>query len=217
MISPQLVRPDRRVATRPVSRPSRMTTRRRLTLAVAALAVILGLIWAVGHFGRDTRMADINELREKLLDPSLAAEDRQTIQDEVHRRMQALLPELQKQTADGGTAFLQFWIAHMKDVIDLPDDKRMAAIDQDIDNMKSMSKWFRGGGPPGGKGSQSDRPASSQGSGGRGSGWPGAQSTEAQRNAFHNRLLSSIPADSRARLQIYMQLMQVRIIQRGIN
>src|SRR5947199_387651 len=48
-------------------------------------------------------------------------------------------------------------------------------------------------------------------------GWPGPQSTDGQRNAFRNQMLSSIPADSRAQFQNYRQFMQARAIQRGIN
>jgi hypothetical protein len=174
-------------------------------LTVAVLFAGAGLVWVIGHFWKDTRMADVIELREKLLDPSLSAEDRQLIQDQVQRRMQSLMPELQKKAADGGMVFLQLMIGHMNQVLALPADKRMAAIDQDLDN--PMSRMF-GGGKGGG-----DRSGQTKGS----SGWPGPQSTDAQRNAFRNQMLSSIPADSRAQFQNYRQLMQARAIQRGIN
>jgi hypothetical protein len=181
-----------------------MTKGRGLALTVAVLFAGAGLVWVIGHFWKDTRMADVIELREKLLDPSLSAEDRQSIQDQVHRRMQSLMPELQKQAADGGMVFLKLMIGHMSQVLALPDDKRMAAVDRDLD---TMSKMF-GGGKDGG-----DRSGQAKGT----SGWAGRQSTDAQRSAFRNQMLSSIPADSRAQFQIYTQLMQARAIQRGIN
>lgn len=209
MISPKSLAPNSRITSRPLSKPpssraKRMTKDRWLALTVAVLFAGAGLVCIIGHFWKDTRMADVIQLREKLLDPSLSAEDRQSIQGQVQQRMQSLMPELQKKAADGGMVFLQLMIGHMSQVLALPDDKRIAAMDRDLD---TMSKMF-GGGKGGG-----DRSGQTKGS----SGWPGPQSTDAQRNAFRNQMLSSIPADSRAQFQNYRQLMQARAIQRGIN
>ncbi len=212
MISPKSVAPNRHIASRPLRKPTssqtrRMTKGRWLALTVAVLFGGAGMVWVIGHFWKDTRMADVIELQQKLLDPSISAEDRQSIQDQVHQRMQSLMPELQKKAADGGMVFMQLMIGHMSQVLALPDDKRMAAVDRDLDNMQSMSKMFGGGKGTGDRGGQT-----------KGSpGWPGRQSTDGQRNAFRNQMLSSIPADSRAQFQIYTQLMQVRAIQRGIS
>jgi hypothetical protein len=210
MISQKSLAPNRRIASRPssktpTSRTKRMTKGRWLALTMAVLFVGAGVIWVIGHFWKDTRMTDVIELQQKLLDPSLSAEDRQSIQDQVHQRMQSLMPELQKKAADGAMVFMQLMIGHMSQVLALPADKRMAAIDEDLDN--PMSRMF-GGGNRGG-----DRSGQAKSS----SGWPGPQSTDGQRNAFRNQMLSSIPADSRAQFQNYRQLMQARAIQRGIT
>jgi hypothetical protein len=211
MISPNSPVLTRRIVSRPAaktlsSRTKRMTKGRWLAL-VAILFAGAGLVWVIGHFWKDTRMADVIELQEKLLDPSLSAEDRQSVQDQVHQRMQSLMPELQKKAADGGMVFMQLMIGHVNQVLALPSDKRMAEVDRDLDNMQSMSKMFGGGKGGGYQGGQT-----------KGSpGWPGRQSTDGQRNAFRNQMLSSIPAESRAQWQIYTQLMQARAIQRGIN
>jgi hypothetical protein len=212
MISPKSLAPNRRIASRPAavtasSRTKRMSKRRWLALTVAVFFAGAGLVCIIGHFWKDTRMADVIQLREKLLDPSLSAEDRQSIRDQVQQRMQSLMPELQKKAADGSMVFMQIIIGHMSQVLALPADKRMAAVDKDLDSMQSMSRMFGGGKQSGVQNGQA------KGS----SAWPGPQSTEAQRNAFRNQMLSSIPADSRAQFQNYRQLMQARAIQRGIN
>jgi hypothetical protein len=213
MISPKNLAPNLRVASRPLPKAippktRRMTNGRWLASAAAMLVAGVGLVWIVGHFWKDTRIADMIELQEKLLDPSLSAEDRQAIQENIHRRQESLMPELRKKVMDGSVVFMELMIGHMNQVLALPDDKRMAAVDQDLDNMKSMSRMF---------GRPSDRASSSKDSKPPSSNWPGAQSTDAQRTAFRNQLLSSIPADSRAQFQIYSQVMQARAMQRGID
>ena len=81
-------------------------TKRRWVIAVEiGLPVVVGLaIWIIVHFGRDDRMADLAELRARLLDPSISQQDRQEIQDEIRRLQQSLMPEVQNRAADGFAA-----------------------------------------------------------------------------------------------------------------
>ena len=216
MASTKIMSPLRRIGANSAdpanAKPSaaKPMTKRRWVIAVGiGLPVVVGLaIWIIVHFGRDDRMADLAELRARLLDPSISQQDRQEIQDEIRRIQQSLMPEVQKKTADGLAAFIQLMSAHAKQVLSLPADQRMAAIDRDIDNERSMGAMF------GGRGNQ--RPNGQKDAAGRPGGWPGSQATDAQRNAFRNRLLSTLPAETRAGVQLYMQLMQARKIQRGI-
>ena len=107
------------------------TKRRWMIVAGIGLVLVVGLaIWIIVHFGRDNRMADLAELRVRLLDPSISQQDRQEIQDEIRRIQQSLMPEVQKKTADGLAAFIQLMSAHAKQVLSLPADQRMAAIDR---------------------------------------------------------------------------------------
>ena len=174
--------------------------------AIAAVAIVGLGIWIVAHFGRDTRMSELADLRAKLLDPSLSPQDRQDTQDEIRGIQQSLAPEIQKKAAGGAAAFTQLMSAHVKQVLALPEDQRMAAVDHDIDMMRSMGTMFGGRGP---------QQPNGQNAGGRAGGW-GGRGSNAQRNAFRNLMLSSIPAETRAQFQIYMQLVQVRTIQRGM-
>lgn len=192
-------------ATRPTEK--RTVKRGWIIAAIAAVAVVGLAIWIITHFGKDTRISDLAELRARLLDSSLSQQDRQEVQDEIRRIQQSLAPEIQKKAVDGAAAFTQLMSAHVKQVLALPEDQRMAAIDQDIETMRSMGTMF------GNRGAQ--QPNGQKDSGSRPGGW-GGQGTDAQRNAFRNQMLSTIPAETRTDFQIYMQLVQVRRIQRGM-
>ena len=181
-----------------------------MILAGIGLVAVVGLaIWIVAHFGKDNRMAELADLRGRLLDPSISQQERQEIQDEMRRIQQSLMPEVQRKAADGAAAFVQLMSAHVKQILSLPADKQMEAVDRDIDMMRSMGTAF------GGRGANSNQGSSQNNTGGRPGGW-GGQGTDAQRNAFRNQMLSAIPAETRAEFQTYMQLMQVRRIQRGM-
>jgi hypothetical protein len=189
--------------------------------------------WAVIHFSKDRRFDDLAALREKLLDPLLTKEKREEIQDEIQQRRESLMPEVQKKAADSSAIFMQMMTTHMKQVLALPKDQVMAAVDRDIDNMESMRQMFgqmgrgnRQGGQGDAKGNakNGDRPSTGRnddsrggGPGGRPPGMGGPMGTDAQRAAFRNQMLSSIPADTRATFTTYVQLFQARAGQRGIN
>ena len=185
-------------------------TKRRSMIAVGiGLVIVVGVaIWIIVHFGRDNRMAELADLRARQLDPSISQQERQEIEDQIRRIQQSLIPEVQNKAADGFAAFIQLMSTHAKQVLSLPEDRRMAAIDRDIDNERSMGAMF------GGRGNQ--QPNSQKDAAGRPGFWPGPQATDAQRNAFRNRMLSTLPAETRAAVQNYMQLMQARRIQRGM-
>ncbi len=205
-----------------------MTKRGWVTLATILLLLIAGGAWAVWHFARDTRFEELAALRDKLFDPTLTADERQAIREEIQRTTESLQPEVQKQAMDSGAIAMKFFTAHMKKVLALPDKERMAAIDWDIDNMQAMMQMFRGGrrggqqGDAKGDSKNGDRPGdkpsdpnanqnaggsgtnASGGNGGRqfGFGGGGPPRTDAQRTNWRNQMLSSVPADTRATFQI---------------
>ncbi|HEY2148588.1 MAG TPA: hypothetical protein VGH32_11660, partial [Pirellulales bacterium] len=118
---------------------AKQTAKRRWVIAAVAAVAVAGLaIWIIAHFGKDTRISDLADLRARLLDSSLTQQDRQGVQDEIRRIQQSLAPEIQKKAVDGAAAFMQLMSAHVKQVLALPDDQRMAAVDQDIERMRSM-------------------------------------------------------------------------------
>ena len=237
------ISPARSAAKARSGTPFKMTKGHWIAFGVVMLLLGGGVAWAVIHFSKDTRFDDLVALREKMLDPSLTPEERRDLQEEIQRRRESLMPEVQKKAADSSAIFMQMMTNHMKQVLALPDDQRLAAVDRDIDNMEAMRKMFGGrGGRPAGQGearngdqsttsrndsNQKSRNDSNQnrddsrgrgGPGGRPPGFGGGpMGTDAQRAAFHNQLLSSIPADTRASFHTYVQLFQARAFQRGVN
>lgn len=232
--------PAKKAAKAPSGAPFKMTKKHWVAFGVFMLLFVIGVAWAVIHFSKDRRFDDLAALRERLLDPLLTKEERQEIQDELQQRREAMMPEIQKKAADGSAIFMQFITTHMKQVLALPKDQVLAAIDRDIDNMEAMRQMFGQMGRGNRQGGQGDaktgprnadrattgRNDSNQpqdnsrggGPGGRPPGMgPGPMGSDAQRAAFRNQMLSSIPADTRASFQTYVQLFQARAVQRGIN
>ncbi|HEV2969367.1 MAG TPA: hypothetical protein VGY55_05195 [Pirellulales bacterium] len=202
--------PNRRVATvakYDLPKKKRMTKGRWALLVTLVLLIGVGMAWAFGVFDSDPRLAELRALGEKMSDPKLADKDRFALMGEAMKKMQELPPEMQKKLWEerrprmGGMQN-----QHIKDTLALPPDKLMAEIDKDIDRMQEMRKQFeqmsKAGGP---------------GNGGPPRGFPGPQGGPNQWKNFHNQMLSSIPADSRAQMTIYRELMQSRAAQRGIT
>ena len=187
-------------------RGSRMTKKRWALLAVAILIVGAGAVWASGYFDRDPRLVEIGEMWAKIKD--VPEKDRFAKMGEIFKKVSDLPPELQQKLRDeamkrgpppgmGGP--------DVGKLVALPIDKRNAEIDKQLDQMLAMQKQIE----------QMQKNGSQAGAGrgpfmfgGGGGGQP---------NAGRNRMLSSIPASSKAAWTQWGQLMKARANERGIT
>jgi hypothetical protein len=167
---------------------------------VAAVLLVVGIgagVWAWTHRS-DPQLAELTDLRKKMIDPSLSKEDRQELGREMRTKFEALSPE--QRDADHHRAHPEFEKMMAKKVSDffsLPPDKRNAALDQEIDRMEEIRKrvkeMSKGGAPPAGATAMHSAPADAR-----------------------NQVLSSISADLRAEMTTYSELLRARASQRGI-
>jgi hypothetical protein len=181
---------------------NRMTRGRWAALISVLLIVGLGAAWLMGLFGFESRLAELSDQRARIADKSLSDNDRRAIFDEMRKKWQALPEDVrQKAMQNAGPRMMMNRGPKVSEVLAMPVDKRNAALDKQIDDMlkrqAEMAKNGQGqaGGPPAGF----------------------QPPNQGQMNQWRNRMLSSIPADSRASFGIYRQLMQARAEQRGIT
>jgi hypothetical protein len=185
-----------------------MTRGRWAALVSLLLVIVLGAAWLMGLFGPDPRLAELRDLRAKADDQSLSEPDRRAARDEMRKKWQELPEDVRfKAMRDSGPPRTGNRGPRMSEFLAMPVDKRNAELDKQLDDMMKMQKEMEkrqaemaknGQGAPGGPG---------------GFGPPGG----GQANNWRNRMLSSVPADARATMGIYRQLMQARAMQRGIT
>jgi hypothetical protein len=187
----------------------RMTRGRWAALISVLLIVGLGAAWLMGLFGPDPRLAELSDLRAKADDKSLSDKDRRALFDEMRKKWQELPEDVrQKAMQNAGPPRMMNRGPKVSEVLAMPVDKRNAALDKQIDDMLKRQKEMEQ--------RQAEMAKNGQGQAG---GPPGVfqQPNQGQMNQWRNRMLSSVPADSRASFGIYRQLMQARAEQRGIT
>ena len=173
-------------------------------IAVAVLLVAGGAVWASGYFDRDPRLAEISDMWAKMKD--VPDKDRFAKMGEIFKKMSVLPPELQQKLRDEAMKRgpqIKMGGPDIGKMLALPVDKRNAEIDKQLDQMLAMQKQM-----------EQMQKNGQQGSGGPfmfGGGGGG------QPNGFRNRMLSSIPASSKAAWTQWNQLVQARAAQRGIT
>jgi hypothetical protein len=179
----------------------RMTKRSWAVVLVAILIVGAGAVWAWGYFAaepRDPRVAEIGAMWAKMKD--LPEKDRFAKMGEIFKKFSALPPDLQRKLQEEGMkrgASSGMMGPDVRKLLALPIDKRNAEIDKQLDQMLAMQKMM------------ALMPKNGAMFGGGGAG--------GQKNAWRNRMLSSIPASSKAGMTQWYQLMQVRAQQRGVT
>ncbi|HEV2971761.1 MAG TPA: hypothetical protein VGY55_17435 [Pirellulales bacterium] len=191
----------------PPSKKKRMTKGRWILLASALVLGGIGVAWAAGYFGPDSRLAELKELQAKIADPLLSDQDKRAFGTEMRKKVESLPQNLQQKVfQEMGSQFMKVQLKHVGDILAMPPEKQAAELDKDLDRIAAMSKQFE---------QMSKANPGSSGNGGP-PGFPSAQATDAQRAAFRNQMLSSIPADTRAQFTTFFQLLQARASQRGI-
>ncbi len=197
--------PGKRIAAvrvRPVeNRGRRMTKKRWALLAVAILMVGAGVVWARSYFAdepRDPRVAEIGAMWATMKD--VPEKDRFAKMGEIFKKFSALPPELQRKLQEEGmkrAASSGMMAPDVRKLLAMPTDKRNAELDKQLDQMLAMQKMA------------ALLPKNVAAFGGQGSG--------GQPNGLRNRMLSSIPASSKATLSQWFRLLQARATQRGIT
>jgi hypothetical protein len=173
---------------------------------VLALAILLGLgtmAWALLPAGPDPQLVKVQQLQQKLFDPDAKfpdADRRKEFREEVEK----LTPE-QRESLMRENPFAKRMQQTVVGYFDLPEDKRVAALDKEIDRFEKFRKEMekrrgsgdRPPGPPGGFGNRGNM-------------------SEGQQNEMRKRMLDNTSPQQRAMFSEYMQQMQDRRKQRGM-
>ena len=173
---------------------------------VLALVTILGLgavAWALLPQGPDPQLVKVQQLQEKLFDPDakIPEADRRKAFGEFRQEVEKLTPD-QRDSLRRDNPFAKQMQQTVVSFFDLPEEKRVAALDKEIDRFEKFRKDMekrrgQGGGPPGGFGNRGNM-------------------SEADRNAMRKKMLDNTSPQERAMFGEYMQQMQDRRKQRGL-
>ncbi len=203
---------------------SLMTPGRWIALAIAILLLGTGAAWCTGLIGPDPRLAEIHDLQVRLADTSLSDQDRRAVWGEFRKKMQDLPEDLRSKARQSMMTTGQFPGAgrgpKIKEILAMSEKDRNAALDKQIDaqlerEKKRLEEAAKNAQQSSDKpGDANTKQAASGGSGQGGPRW-GGPSPDGSKPG--NRWLSSIPADSRATMGTFRQLMQARAMQRGIQ
>ena len=211
----------------------------RVRVLACGLGLILfvlggvGIAYALGYFdaANDPRIVEIHQLQKKITIAAAKpgkADNRQrfAVIGDLFKKSIALPPSLRKLARAG---FQSMAFNRMKQVLAMPHDQQVAALDSDIDLLLMIQKEIEkrrdearqakkdaaNTANNGQANSTAGQTSGAGGTAGNGSRYPRA-ATAADRAARHNRMLSSIPAEDRAAWSTYRQMLQARAAQRNI-
>ncbi len=182
----------------------RMTKKSWVIAVVAILIVGIGAVWASGILASpETRLAEIRDMWAKVKD--VPEKDRWAKIREIGRKQSELPPAEQRKLGE------EMGARRINGFLSLPPKERTAEIDKQLDRFVAMQAMWAAQNPAGASGGQG---GAQQGGGGPGMFGGGSGG---QPNAGRNRMLSSIPASSKAAFTQWRQLMQARAAERGIT
>ncbi len=189
---------------------------KRMRFVIGFIAVVIvGILaaWLLGWIGGDRALAEVEQLRTKLSDPTLNDADRNTLREHLRTKMTSLSPEARDAVRETGRQqFEKRMHDRLAKILAMSKADQTKALDAEIDRMLKM---------------QADRQAAekaadaSQKSGVNQKGQNrqanrGGFRTDADRiNRIKNRLDRSTP-EVRAQRQQFMQLLNQRLHERGL-
>ncbi len=224
--------------TAPEGRPRK----RRWKLAVYSLLLVAngmvgGVVYVVHRNADDPRLAEVRNMQAEIMKDGELPDMRNPLNImkglAIYAKVKGLPPELQQKFMEGmGNQMRDKMGAHIKLVMSLPADQRMAEIDKDLDKQQGFRSFMQAAngnkdgakpdgsppsGPPSGSGtggsSASDGSSASSGSSGPP---PVGSRNDADRKQRMNSFLSSIPPENRVQWSQYGQLMRARSIERNL-
>lgn len=187
--------------------------KKKNVLLVALLVVIAaGLAWAFLPAGPDPQVAKVAELQEKLFNqnPQIPREGRRQAFDELRQEMDKLTPE-QRDTLmrDHPPPFMREMQRNIVAFFDLPEDKRKAELDKQIDDMEKRRKQWEKGRGERGKGGGGRPPGGPGGFGGR-------NMDPSKQNEMRKKMLDNTSPQQRAMFGEYFRELQERRKERGL-
>jgi len=189
------------------------------------LLLLLGA-WASGMFSPDPQVTEIQSLREKLRAPEtekLPPEERRKLWEAMREKMQALPEDQRREMFQAGRQVFQERMGkRVTEFFALPKEKRMAALDKQIDEMEAWRRQReqqnagRGGNRGNGNATQANG-SSPRGNASRGR-RPRGQGPQAElaRNQRRKSRLDNTDPKMRAQMREYRRLMEERRRARGL-
>jgi hypothetical protein len=190
--------------------------KKKVGTALVAILLLGGLAWALVPRGPDPQVAKVLAMQEKLFNEKGPREGRREAFDELRKEAEKLTPDQRmKMMHDNPPPFVKEFQKNVRDYFELPEDKKKAALDKQIDAMekmrKDMEKRFannKGKGGPRGPGGFGGPP----GGGPPGGGPPGG----GDRNEMRKRMLDNTSATDRAMFSEYFSAVEKRRQERGL-
>jgi hypothetical protein len=210
---------------------------------IAIVIVIFGLlvgggfgaVWAWNYMGKQAKLAKLNEMRDKMKDPSLTDADRQALWAENRQLLDGLSRDDRRAffTQGGGFGRGRNEEDRMKKFLAMTPAEQTAQLDKDIDRMLADQKDREArrkqredaAAKADASGKQADDKGGDNGGKDGGSGQSGQTAkTDAQKKLDRNSRLSSMPPQQRVQWsqnrelnQAYRNMMQARASQRGVT
>ncbi len=167
--------------------------------SVIVLLLAVGAAWALGYFGGDPVVAEMQQLRDQLFaNRDLPDAERRAQWDDFRQRMEGLTDAQRNALWDSGRDRRQrFGQGRMDEFFQLPPDQQQQRLDEFIDRMQQRQQ----------------NPSANRGRGG----WGGGRNmTEAQRDQRHKEMISRTDPKMRAQFDQFRQLLGDRMKERGL-
>ncbi len=185
-----------------------MNKRRTVLAAIAIVLVAAGAAWALGMFGGDAQIAELNQMREQMFaNRDLPDEQRQQLREQFRQRIDGLSESQRRQFFESSRGQ---WMQHAQERMDeffaLPAAERQARLDQMIDRMLDRQR----------ERAQNPNADNNRGPGRGGpGGW--ANLTDAQREQRAKQRLDHTTPQMRAQRDEFRRQLTERLQKRGID
>ena len=186
-----------------------------ISCSVGMVLLLLLGAWAAGMFAPDPQVTEIQSLRDKLSSPEtekLPPEERRKLWEAMRTKIRALPEDQRREMSQQGRRMFQERMAkRVTEFFALPKEKRIAALDKQIDEMEAWRRQRQQQNAGQANGS------SRQGNASRGR-RPRGQGPQAElaRNQRRKSRLDNTDPRMRAQMREYRRLMEDRRRERGL-